>query len=102
MCSPQNTEIYEVYEECGHSLPQQACDYYSNEWQHCLVAHDRPRELKVYDWKDSEIFDGFCRFCKEGKDIDGAWKYGKKWARRERWMKEEQQAGRFETEHEVV
>lgn len=102
MCNPENTEIHEVYEMCGHSLPQQACDYYANEWQQCLASHDHARDLKVYGWKDGEIFDGFCRSCEEGKDIDGGWKYGKKWAGRETYMKEEVQEGELETGGGVV
>lgn len=90
MCNPNNTAIYEFYEECGHSLPQQACDYYANALQQCLANHDHARDLKVDDWKDGEVCSGLCRFCEEGKDIDGVWKYGAKWVGREERANETQ------------
>lgn len=87
MCDPQNTETYELYEGCGHRLPKQACGFYADAWQQCLAAHDLPKDVKACGWKDGELYDGLCRFCGEGKDLDGAWKYEKKWVGREVFKK---------------
>jgi hypothetical protein len=41
------------------------------------------KDVKVYQWKDGARYTGLCR--EEGKDLEGAFKYGKGWERREKF-----------------
>ena len=70
---------------CGHRLPKDACDYYSNEHLKCYAAADVAKEVPCYSWTRVKIYDDKCRSCKEGQDIDHAWKYGKGWAEASRF-----------------
>ncbi|KAF3041264.1 hypothetical protein E8E11_007921 [Didymella keratinophila] len=80
MCDPKNTQTFQKFERSGHWLPKAACDYYFNEHSKCYAAVDVAKEVPRYSWAKGKTYDDKCRFCKEGKDIDHAWKYGKGWA----------------------
>ena len=86
MCDPKNTKTFQKYEGCGHRLPKDPCDYYSNEYWKCFAAPDKAKDVPCYTWQDGETYSGICRFCQEGKDIDHAYKYGKGWANRRFFM----------------
>jgi hypothetical protein len=83
MCDPKDTKIFEVFDGCGHRLPKEVCNYYSNEYFQCYAAPNLAKKLPVYEWKDGKRYSEICKFCKEGKDIDGAYKYGEGWKGRE-------------------
>ena len=83
MCDPKNTKTFRAHEGCGHRLPKDACDYYSWEHHKCYAMAPVAKDTPVYEWKNGETCSGICRFCQEGKDIQGAWRYGKGWAGRE-------------------
>lgn len=85
MCDPKNTQTFEKFERCGHRLSKDACDYYSNEHLKCYAPADIAKEVPCYSWTKGKTYDDKCRFCKEGKDIDHAWKYGKGWAEASRF-----------------
>lgn len=82
MCDPRNAKTYQKYEGCGHRLPKDACDFYSNEHLKCYEPPDVAKDVPCYTWTQGETFEGKCRFCQEGKDIDHDSKYGKGWAGR--------------------
>jgi hypothetical protein len=82
MCDPKNTKQFEMYEACGHRLPAEACDSFSYEHYKCYAAPDMAKNVPAYDWKEGERFTCMCRFCEESKNINGQWKYGKKWINR--------------------
>lgn len=62
----------------GHKIPDGACDKYAYALKMCL---DEPSGLRKFNFKrmDKEEVWDYCRFCKEGKDLEGDLKYGEMW-----------------------
>jgi hypothetical protein len=83
MCDPKNTEIFEKYEGCGHRLPKEACDYYCNQFGKCFASYAVAKDVSCHSWEKGECYTGLCPFCQQGKDISGAYKYGKRWSDRQ-------------------
>lgn len=86
MCDPKDTKRTERYTGCGHRLPAEACDYYSYAHHKCYAAPDVAKKVNCYQMKQGEIFTGLCRFCREGKDLEGVFKYGAKWQERGQYL----------------
>lgn len=64
---------------CGHRLPLEPCDAYAHLLQQCLAD---PGELRRFSWASMRRAPRSlenCRFCREGKDIEGEWAYGGNW-----------------------
>jgi hypothetical protein len=75
------TSKYTHYLHCGaagHKLPENACDNYAHGLQRCLGDPNLVRKFDFSEMK-GDVYYGRCRFCKEGKDIDGAFLYGRGW-----------------------
>lgn len=45
----------------------------------CLAYLTEPVRFKLEEMEELDSEDEICRFCMEGKDIDGGYRYGKKW-----------------------
>lgn len=79
MCS--RTNIYNHYLFCaitGHKLPAGACDKYAHGLQMCLDDPNAPRRFDFSKMHGRQVWD-HCRFCKEGRDLEGGYKYGEMW-----------------------
>ena len=77
MC--RRTKYYREYRACGHTLPIDVCDQYAHHLGMCLAYLTEPVRFKLEEMEELDSEDEICRFCMEGKDIDGGYRYGKKW-----------------------
>jgi hypothetical protein len=48
MCDPRNTQTSQKFERCGHRLPKDACDSYSNEHLRYYAAAYVAKEVPCY------------------------------------------------------
>lgn len=79
MCPRTNKYTHYLYcGATGHKLPENACDRYAHGLRCCLGDPNSVRKSD-FDRMEKEVYFGKCRFCKEGKDIDGAFFYGAGW-----------------------
>jgi hypothetical protein len=51
----------------------------------CLSYPTEPVRFKLEEMEQLPSDNGMCRFCREGKDINGGYKYGQKWEDSERF-----------------
>lgn len=86
MCDPKNTKKKVEYESCGHTMPEDPCEHYSNLLGVCMAKplSKNIDKKKLFD-KEAKKEPGLCKFCREGKDIDGEYGYGKGWEERYNW-----------------
>lgn len=80
MC-PQ-TKVYKHYLDCGsqgHKLPLGACNKYAHGLKMCLDDPIKPKKFDFQRMEDGGVVHDQCSFCKQRKDIDGDYLYGKLW-----------------------
>ncbi|KAL1611206.1 hypothetical protein SLS59_000847 [Nothophoma quercina] len=80
MCPRTNT--YKKYILCGatgHKLPVGACNKYAYGLHMCLDDPVAPQKFDFRRMENGGIVWDYCRFCKEGKDIEGDYLYGQSW-----------------------
>ncbi|KAJ4984476.1 hypothetical protein SVAN01_10028 [Stagonosporopsis vannaccii] len=85
MCPRTNT--YKHYLFCGltgHKIPSGACNHYAPGLQMCLDDPSGLRKFNLRKMNKKLVWD-YCRFCKEGRDIDGDFLYGETWQGASRW-----------------
>lgn len=73
---------------CGHRLPLSPCDEYAHLLAMCLAHPGEPRKFVWNKMLRATNSDKVCRFCKEGKDIEGKWAYGRNWLGANRFLEE--------------
>jgi hypothetical protein len=76
MCGPT---AYKRRYACGHRLPLEPCDDYAHGLSMCLADPSGVRKFRWHQMVRVPRSDEPCRFCKENRDIDGAWAFGVKW-----------------------
>jgi hypothetical protein len=79
------TKYYRTYRACGHTLPLNVCNHYAHHLEMCLKHLIEPVRFKVDEMEELPSVEGMCRFCREGKDIDGDFRFGETWEGSERF-----------------
>ncbi len=79
------TDTKQTFSGCGHQLPLDACDKYAYDLDMCLAHPGEPRKFVWSKMKEAPSEPGLCRFCWEGKDIEGEWAYGENWKEAEKY-----------------
>ncbi|KAF3005840.1 hypothetical protein E8E13_008663 [Curvularia kusanoi] len=85
---------------CDHVVPLEPCDKYAHELSMCFAD---PNGARKFDWKNMEEAPPSsdpCRFCREGKDIEGAWRFGVYWKDSDRWVERTEEEDEEEDEQE--
>ena len=73
---------------CGHTLPLDPCDEYAHLLAMCLANPGEPRKFIWAQMRRAPKSLEVCKFCKEGKDIEGEWAYGKNWLGANQYLEE--------------
>lgn len=88
MCPSTNTFKHYVYcSTYGHTLPLGACNKYAPGLRMCLEDPVSPKKFNFKTMEHGGVVRDVCSFCKEGKDLDGAYLYGEYWQERQKHRK---------------
>ena len=72
MCDHNKTGRTQEYLRWGHMLPNKPCSHYSHKFKRCLANPYTSGVGGVV-----EVHTGSCKFCREGKNIEGPFAFGK-------------------------
>lgn len=89
MCPRDEKYIY--FSKCysngqeGHTLPVGACNNFAPGLNMCLSDPINPIKFEPKAMVCTGVVKDACSFCKAGKDLDGAYRFGETWAEREKY-----------------